>query len=262
MISTSIGKMLRRGEKWSERLLALKIFIIPVVLGLAFLLERKFPVSALRHTRGGLLRNLGLAFVNFLLGPVIVLPITIWASGHGLSLRPLWWNVVLDLLILDLWIYWWHRLNHVLPILWRFHVVHHLDEALDSTSALRFHFGEVALSALVRGGLIWLWGIPLASVAVFESMVAVGAIFHHSNVQLPERLENALTKLIVTPKLHWVHHHAVRHDTDSNYATVLSIWDVLFQSRSKTLRKREMKIGVEGQGDQPLLALLRRPFGI
>ena len=74
----------------------------------------------------------------------------------------------LDLLLLDCWIYWWHRINHRLPLLWRFHEVHHLDEMLDTTSALRFHFGEVVLSSFVRAGLIFMLAMPLASVVVFE----------------------------------------------------------------------------------------------
>jgi sterol desaturase/sphingolipid hydroxylase (fatty acid hydroxylase superfamily) len=205
-------------------------------------------------------RNLSLAFVNFLLGPVIVLPISAFAAAHALGLRPAWWNVVFDLLILDLWIYGWHRLNHVLPFLWRFHEVHHRDEMLDATSALRFHFGEVALSALVRGLMILVFAIPLQSVVAFETLVVLAAIFQHSNLRLPQGMERALAMVIVTPGLHWVHHHAQRDDTDSNYATVLSVWDLLFKSRSPNRRTDGMALGVEGEADLPLVRLLTRPF--
>ena len=88
-------------------------------------------------------------------------------------------------MLLDFWIYWWHRANHELSWLWRFHQVHHLDELLDSSSAVRFHFGEVFLSALARAPVIILLGIPLASVLVFEALILVGAIFHHSDARLP-----------------------------------------------------------------------------
>jgi sterol desaturase/sphingolipid hydroxylase (fatty acid hydroxylase superfamily) len=216
-------------------------------------------------------RNLALWLVNTVLSPLVVLPLTVWAAGQGtseggldLGLRPAWWSgasgLVADLLLLDVLIYWWHRANHRVPFLWRFHAVHHLDGFLDTTSALRFHFGEVLLSALARAAVIVALGIPLASVLAFEALLLVATIFHHSNLRLPAPLERALAAVIVTPSIHWVHHHAVRRDTDSNYATILSLWDPLFRSRSAMRRAPDMKIGVEGQGEESLAALLIRPF--
>lgn len=209
-------------------------------------------------------RNLSLFGLNALLSPALVLPITAFAQGLDLGLRPAWWSgwagLGLDLLLLDLWIYWWHRANHVVPWLWRFHEVHHLDETLDTSSGLRFHFGEVALSAAARGVVIVLLGVPLAHVVVFEALVLATSLFHHSDARLPAGLERALARGIVTPSLHWVHHHARRADTDSNYGTVLSVWDRLFGSRSPTRRRPGMAIGVEGMRDRGLGRLVLRPF--
>jgi sterol desaturase/sphingolipid hydroxylase (fatty acid hydroxylase superfamily) len=166
----------------------------------------------------------------------------------------------LDLVLLDAWIYWWHRINHLVPFLWRFHEVHHLDEMLDTTSALRFHFGEVVLSSLVRAAIIFVLAVPLSSVVVFEIVVLVSALFHHSNLKLPQKLERVLSFIIVTPSIHWVHHHAKRIDTDSNYSTVLSVWDRLFSSRSKTDRTVDMPMGVERMAERGLLGLILKPF--
>jgi sterol desaturase/sphingolipid hydroxylase (fatty acid hydroxylase superfamily) len=240
-------------------------------LALLFAGERILPAAREPHgsaaVPGGwrrLLRNLGLWAVNLALSPLIVLPLSLWASGHGLAWRPGWWSgglgLALDLLVLDFLIYWWHRANHVVPLLWRFHEVHHLDRFLDTTTALRFHFGEVLLSALARAAIILLLGLPFASVLVFEALVLIAALFHHSNLRLPPRLEAALARVIITPSIHWVHHHAVRRDTDSNYGTILSIWDPLFGSRSATRRSADMVIGVEQRAEAGLPALLARPF--
>ncbi len=211
-----------------------------------------------------LARNLGLWLVNSALSPLIVAPLSVWAAAHALAWRPGWWGgaggLVLDLVVLDLWIYWWHRANHVVPLLWRFHAMHHLDRVLDSSSALRFHFGEVLLSAAARSVTIVLLGLPVISVVVFEGLVLAGAIFHHSNLALPSRFETALARIIVTPSIHWVHHHRVRRDTDSNYSTVLSLWDRLFASRSPTPRVLGMTIGVEGREELALPQLLIAPF--
>ena len=231
------------------------------------LLEGRGPPSRVRRLLGDparLLRNGCLWLINAAGGSLIVVPITAWAGGHAIGLRPVWlagWvGLVFDIILLDFWIYWWHRANHSLPWLWRFHGIHHLDRFLDSTSAARFHPGEIVLSALVRAVAIILLGIPLTSVLVFETAILMAAIFHHSNLSLPDPIERLLARLIITPSIHWVHHHAVRHDTDSNYGTILSIWDPLFGTRSGTRRQPDMTIGVEGEGEEALTQLLLRPF--
>jgi sterol desaturase/sphingolipid hydroxylase (fatty acid hydroxylase superfamily) len=243
---------------------SLKITVILSVFLTLFALERVFPV---RRWLGGLARiarNLALAGFNFIASPLIVIPVTAFAALHALSWRPDFWSgwvgLGLDLVVLDLWIYWWHRFNHVVPFLWRFHEVHHLDEMLDVTSALRFHFGEVVLSSLVRAVVIFILDIPLASVVIFESVVLVSALFHHSNLKLPPALERAISFVFVTPSIHWVHHHAKRSDTDSNYSTTLSVWDYIFSSRSKMVRHTDMQIGVENKAEKELPGLIVRPF--
>lgn len=209
-------------------------------------------------------RNLSFGGVNAILSALIVIPLSAWAGGFSLDWRPSWWQgpfgLLGDLVILDAWIYWWHRANHRIPFLWRFHEVHHLDEFLDSTTAIRFHAGEVLLSALARVGVIFLLDVPLASVVSFEVLLAFATIFHHSNLRLPPALEKALSYVIVTPSIHWVHHHAIRGDTDSNYSTVLSVWDRAFASRSPNRREPDMPIGVEGGREAGLGRLFARPF--
>lgn len=263
-------------------MLAAKSVVVATVLALLFLGERLFPAAPrpaglaerrparlAEAARGGwarLGRNGALWAINTVLSPLIVLPITVWAAGKGLDLglRPAWWSgpwgLAADLLLLDFLIYWWHRANHVVPFLWRFHEVHHLDRFLDSTSALRFHFGEVLLSALARAAVVVALGFPFTSVLAFEALVLVATLFHHSNLRLPPALERALARVVVTPSIHWVHHHAVRRDTDSNYATVLSLWDPLFRSRSAASRRPDMAIGVEGRDEETLAGLVTKPF--
>lgn len=229
--------------------------------------ERVVPGSRLWQCIGDparLMRNGCLWLINAAGGPLIIVPVTVWASNQTIGLRPHglagWSGLVFDLLLLDFWIYWWHRANHEVPLLWRFHSVHHLDQFLDSTSAGRFHVGEVVLSALARVVPIVLFEIPLATVFAFESVVLAAAIFHHSNLSLPSWLEQSLSRFIITPSIHWVHHHAVRGDTDSNYGTILSIWDPLVGTRSATRRTPDLAIGVENDSEEHLISLLSRPF--
>lgn len=260
-------------EQAVEFLLTWKAVIVGVWLAAFFLGERLLPAaSPPQDPRGGearfglhrLMRNAGLWLGNVGLSFLFVVPVSLWAASVSLDWRPAWWSgwqgLLLDLLILDFAIYWWHRLNHEWPLLWRFHEIHHLDRFLDTTSAVRFHFGEVALSAVFRAGLIVALGFPLTSVLAFEIMVLLCAIFHHSNLRLPAWFERPLGWLIITPDIHWMHHHAVRRDTDSNYGTLLSVWDRLFGTKNAQHRRLGMTIGVERRVEQSLPQLLLRPF--
>lgn len=209
-------------------------------------------------------KNAALWLINAGLGPILVVPLTIFAAEIGPAWRPeSWagpWALAVDLVILDLWIYAWHRVNHEVPLLWRFHRVHHLDNFLDASSAGRFHAGEVALSALVRGAVVALLDVPVAHVLVFEALVLIAAILQHSNLRLHAGVERALSRVIVTPSIHWMHHHAVRADTDSSYATILSVWDRLFGTRAQNARRPDQPIGLEGARDRSLGGLLVVPF--
>lgn len=252
-----------------QQLLGYKGAAVGAWLALLFIWERTLPAATPPAGDGRfgwrrLGRNAGLWLANVGLSPLVVVPVSVWAAAHAPDWRPAWWSgwpeLAVDIVVLDFWIYWWHRANHEVPFLWRFHEVHHLDHFLDSTSAIRFHFGEVLLSALVRAVVILLLGVPLSSVVTFEALVLMAALFHHSNLRLAPAVERALARVVVTPSIHWVHHHRVRRDTDSNFGTVFSVWDPLFRSRSRTARVPDMPIGVEGRAEQPLHRLLVRPF--
>lgn len=247
-----------------------KIFITTGWFLAIFIFERLFMAvrlpSKLEKTAGyyRVVRNISLSTINMVLSPLIIIPVTAYFSSYSIAWRPLWMqgggSVLLDIVILDLFLYGWHRLVHQLPILWRFHRVHHLDEFLDSTSALRFHCGEVVLAAIIRSLAVIALAIPVTSIILFEIIVMVAVIFHHSNLRIPTGVESALSKIIVTPSIHWVHHHAEREDTDSNYATIFSLWDWLFNTRSKTKRTPQLMIGVEGDSEKSLLRLFILPF--
>jgi sterol desaturase/sphingolipid hydroxylase (fatty acid hydroxylase superfamily) len=254
-----------------QALLAWKSVAVGAWLAGLFLAERLVPWArwpgAGPWDRAGwrrIARNFVLWALNVGLSPLIVLPLTAWAASAAPQWRPAWWagapGLLLDLVLLDFLIYWWHRANHEVPFLWRFHRVHHLDRFLDTSTALRFHFGEVLLSALARAAVVAALAVPLSSVLAFEALLLVVAIFHHSNLRLAPGFERALKLAVVTPAIHWVHHRRARRDTDSNYATLLSLWDPLFRTRSPTPRDPMMEIGVEGEEEAGAARLIARPF--
>lgn len=249
-------------------MLIFKAAVVAVWFVTLFVAERLTRAATPPSSPARLAHNAGLWLLVLLLSPLIVAPLTAWGANHVLWARPQWMTagaggaaaLAVDLILLDLWTYWLHRAYHRVPAMWRLHEVHHRDEFLDTTSAVRFHVGEVALSAVLRLIPIAVLALPLATVIVFETLLLCAAVFHHSNIRLPKALESALSKLVVTPSIHWVHHHAAWPDTNSNYAGVFSVWDPLFGTRSRTRRSLDMKIGVEGFEDQTFLRLILMPI--
>ncbi|MGE0633434.1 MAG: sterol desaturase family protein [Pseudobdellovibrionaceae bacterium] len=156
---------------------------------------------------------------------------------------------VLAILALDYTLYIWHQLMHKMPFLWRFHNVHHIDLDLDNSTALRFHFGELALSTFYRSAQIIIIGIGVFDLILFEACVTTFAQFHHSNIRLPIRLERILGRFIITPRMHGIHHSIVREETDSNFGTIFILWDRLHRSFRVDVAQSEIIIGVPSYRD-------------
>ena len=172
-------------------------------------------------------------------------------------------RIVLGFLLLDYTLYLWHRLNHRMPFLWRFHVVHHIDLDLDSTTGLRFHFGELSLAAGFRAAQVLLLGVDRDTLRVWQQMLVVSVIFHHSNLELPIDFERRLVPFLVTPRMHGIHHSRRSADTNSNYSSLLSWWDRLHRSLRLNVPQASVTIGVPGFSepeDVTLAASVALPF--
>lgn len=248
-----------------EDIITYKTIIVLVAFLLFFVFEHIKPAAPRpHHNERRHLKNLLFWPLNIITSVLVVIPVSYFSAEHVLWHRPEFLSgmrgLTINIILLDLFMYIWHRSLHEIPFLWRFHEVHHLDEHLDTTTALRFHFGEVFISAFVRAVAIIFLAVPFSSVVIFETLVLVCAFFHHSNMSLPVWFEKSLSKLVITPSLHWVHHHALRKDTDSNYGTIFSFWDCLLNTRSPTARYASMPIGVETMKDKTFSALLIAPF--
>lgn len=158
-----------------------------------------------------------------------------WAQAHGFGLlnwlpMPGWARLPVAFLLFDAWMYWWHRLNHRVPFLWRFHRTHHSDPKMDVTTANRFHIGEIALSSVLRVPVIALLGLQLWELALYELAMFTVVQLHHANIAFPAWLDRALRVVLVTPFMHKVHHSHWQPETDSNYSSLFSLWDRLFRS--------------------------------
>lgn len=155
-----------------------------------------------------------------------------------------WLKVLAGFILIDVFMYWWHRANHQLDFLWQFHRFHHKDERLNSTSAVRFHAVEIVLSFVARFMLFPLLGITVTMVVLYAIVLFPVIVFHHSNVSIPVRIDNLFRTIFVTPHMHRIHHSKIVSETNSNYGSVFPYWDTLFGSH-KAKPIREIEFGVE-----------------
>ncbi|NTW49834.1 MAG: sterol desaturase family protein [Chlorobiales bacterium] len=238
---------------------------------LLWMLEALMPFflrSRSRSKHAGL--NLSIAGLNLLiLFPSSLLTATVlsqttavWRGVKGLAL-PMWAQTVLILVLIDLWMYTWHRMNHRLRFLWRFHAVHHSDPDIDVTTAWRFHFVEILFGEILRLAVLVLIGAGIEELLLYILFMTPVIVFHHSNVRIPAGLDRALRILIPTPHMHRVHHSTVRSEHDSNYGSMLSVWDRMFRSFQLSDNVRSVVQGLDGESShaqQRLFRLLQRPF--
>ncbi|MFN8393008.1 MAG: sterol desaturase family protein [Bdellovibrionota bacterium] len=209
-----------------------------------------------------------LAFVavTFFVQPAIRVSLG-WSSEkqfgllHLLDLSPTI-SLVASFLWFDCSFYFWHRLNHMSPFFWRFHNVHHIDPELDITTSFRFHFIEIALSSLFRALQILIIGPTFVQYAVYEAAFQLETMFQHSNWRLPIEVERPLSKLLVTPRMHGIHHSEIREENRSNFSTVLSVWDRLFSTLRLNIPQSKVVIGVPAfaPGDNTVANAVKLPF--
>lgn len=178
------------------------------------------------------------AFNTVLVRILIYVPFLLWIvyveqQGWGVS-RWLGLNglleIIVSLIMIDLFDYFWHRANHQIPFLWRFHKAHHADNEMDVSTALRFHPGELLLSSIAKASWVAIWGPTAIAWFVFEGLISLCAQFHHSNIDLPDPVERVLSRIIVTPRFHTSHHLVERDYGHANFSTIFSFWDPLFRS--------------------------------
>jgi len=251
----------------------LRFGLVFVIMLAAIFFESRRPLrepTQPKHKR--VLINLSVAMVaaitlKFTFYPIVML-VAYKSSAHRTGLLPALGitgplGAAVSLLLLDWTLYYWHWLLHKIPFFWRFHNAHHIDLDLDSSTALRFHFGELAISTAFRSFQIVVFGISPFSLALFELLITSFAQFHHSNIRLPLNFEKGLCKILITPRLHGIHHSIVRSETDANFGTIFTWWDRIHRTFNNGVPQSQITIGVPSYRDsseQSLWRILSVPF--
>lgn len=253
------------------------IGVLVVLFCVLFAAERLSPLRRARLGWGsGLLRrlllNLGVSALAFATAVLVVTPAANaalgWSAEQPFGLMrmvslPAWLAAGVTFLLMDLSFYYWHVANHRIPLLWRFHNVHHTDPDLDASTAFRFHFGEIGMSAGFRVVQVVLIGVPVGVYAVYELAFQANTLFHHSNIRMPIVVERVLNRLLVTPRMHGIHHSQVRRENRSNFGVVFPWWDWVHRSLRLNVPQEKVSIGIPAYmrpEDNRLGFLMTLPF--
>jgi sterol desaturase/sphingolipid hydroxylase (fatty acid hydroxylase superfamily) len=254
--------------RWVTAPLAVGTFALLVWLERRRPLRRAVEPKPARVGRNLALAAIGAVAVQLAETPAVVALARIgsehgWGLLHAVAL-PSWLALAVGVVLMDYTLWVWHVLTHRVPLLWRFHLVHHVDLDLDASTALRFHFGELILSIGWRAGQVLALGLSPLGLSVWQTLTLLSIMFHHSNVQLPLGIERRLVRLVVTPRMHGIHHSTVREETDSNWSSVLSVWDRLHRTLRLDVPQTAITIGVPAYREAAELTLPRlvtMPFG-
>ncbi len=242
-------------------------------LTIFFLIENAAPLFALkydrfRHTVLNLFFTATTVLINFAMAFLLVMSAD-WVVAHSFGLiqwvaMPLLLKAFVGLLLLDLLGAWLpHWVEHHVKWMWKFHLVHHSDQNIDTTSANRHHPGESVIRFVFTLAAVWLVGAPMWLVFLYQTMSLVLTQFNHSNINMPKWLDNAILLLFCTPNMHRIHHHYRQPYSDTNYGNIFSFWDRLFGTFAM-VDNRKLVYGVDTHMDKKeatdVVYLLKIPF--
>jgi sterol desaturase/sphingolipid hydroxylase (fatty acid hydroxylase superfamily) len=241
--------------------------------GVLWLLESRRPLrretepKLRRNARNVVMAGLASATLQLVERPLIQ-PLTALVQKRRWGLLkfvhlPTWLEVTLAVVLLDYTLYLWHVLMHRVPYLWRFHIVHHVDLDLDASTALRFHAGELALATGWRVGQVVFIGVSPLSLSVWQTFLLLSVLFHHSNIRLPIEVERQLNLVLVTPRMHGIHHSIMEDETNANWSSGLTLWDWLHGTLRLNIPQDWITIGVpayRAPEEVELSEMLKLPF--
>jgi sterol desaturase/sphingolipid hydroxylase (fatty acid hydroxylase superfamily) len=231
--------------------MTVKLVIVLATIGILLILESKFPFFKFPNSlRSRITNNFELGAINSLLSSLFAVAVSsskLLSSGHSGLFTQISEPAIaggLAFVVLDLYMYLWHRSMHVIPLAWRFHQLHHTDRTMNVSTAYRFHPIEIISSSIPKLALIWWLAIPSNFVLIYELVFTVVVALHHSNLNLPASLDRILSSIILTPNYHRIHHSQIVSETNSNYSSVLIWWDRLFGTHKSRLDIGDIQLGI------------------
>ncbi len=250
-----------------------QILAATLIMLLLLTLETVMPfITGRKHRIKSAIRNSGIGIFNAiftgLFVSILLVLTTSWVESHSIGLfnlveLPILVSAFMGVVLLDAWMYIWHRVNHGFSVLWRFHKVHHSDSEMDVTTSVRFHTGEILIGAFLRLGVVLVLGLSLWQVLLYDLLLIPFVFFQHSNISFPEKWDRYLRVLFASPAMHRIHHSSERIETDSNYGSIFSFWDRFAHSFRVNGNRKKVQYGLKEYDPKEsgqLLTLALMPF--
>jgi len=251
----------------------LRVVVLGTWFGALLWLESRQPIRAGRDdkkrrlARNGAIAGLGGVVLQMIEQP-LVMPLSRLVESRRIGVLqrlrlPEVLNSLLAILAMDYTLYWWHVLAHKVPLLWRFHLVHHVDLDLDASTAIRFHFGELLISIAWRLLQIVTIGVRPGALSIWQDWLMACILFHHSNINLPAECQRILGRILVTPDMHTIHHSITESETNSNWSSGLTCWDHLHRTYRDDVNVENVVVGIpayQRQDEFGLVQMLLLPF--
>ena len=209
----------------------------------------KFSYKKWNHAGLNLFFTATTIIINFIFA-IWIIKTSVWTQVNNFGLLPflnlnLGLEILLGLMVLDfISAYLIHWIEHKIKFMWKFHMIHHADIYVDTTTANRHHPGESVFRAIFTLLAVFLCGAPIYLVMLYQSISVVLSQFNHANISLPKGLDKAISWIIVSPNMHKIHHHYQRPQTDSNYGNIFSIWDRIFGTYIE-MDPKDLKYGLD-----------------
>ena len=239
-----------------------------------WIIEGAIPLLPLRYKKNKLNHaavNFGFTILHLVIHTllaILIVKLSDWCQDSNFGLV-YWFNtgiamtIIIGILALDFSSWLVHVVMHKVPFLWRFHLIHHSDNNVDVTTGLRHHPGDSLLRGIFFLLLIFISGAPMYSVMLYQTLVVLSTAFTHANINLPKKMDRAISFILVSPNMHKVHHHWKQPYTDSNYGAVFSFWDRILGTFMK-LDTGEIRYGLDrhypNEKDEDFISLLKKPF--
>jgi sterol desaturase/sphingolipid hydroxylase (fatty acid hydroxylase superfamily) len=229
------GYILHVNEKKWQSVIVFIIFI------LQYLFEHFFPENKNNNSLKNERRNILIGILNIailFIPSAFLVEFLSYTKAHHIGIlhlfqMPLWINIFVTIVIMDLAMYWWHRINHTQHFFWRFHSFHHRDERMNTTTAVRFHIVELLFSTAFKAPFYLLIGFDFLPILIYEILFFMVVLVHHSNISITKKFDMEYRKLFSSPLMHRIHHSNIREETDTNYGSVFSFWDRIFNTYKK-----------------------------
>ncbi len=243
-------------DEMSKNITLISIFLFLIII------EKTIPFFKFKNQFKHNITNISLFIINSIIVKIFLFSLILFATKNKVGFFYTYmisYQLLISLILLDLITFWLHVAYHKVPFMWKLHKLHHSDNEMNVTTSFRFHIGELAFSIIIKSIVIVFLGIKLEHFLLYETLFLTNVMFQHSNLSIG-KFDKVYRFIFTSPDMHKVHHSNIQEETDSNYTSLLSVWDRIFKTYKENNPKK-IVFGVRGlENEQTLKKMLLTPL--